>query len=347
MRRFVVCLLLSINCSLVGPKECELPDPLCDGQGLLGLWLATQPYTRFVVSANSGSNSFSIFGVARSSGVLTKAGDYALPAAPTSLAFRASTGHLFVATSANIFTYELSAAGGSTLVSNISTGGGDQLALHPNGRFLFLTRGANNVISSYSVAANGVLSFSSSMASTLPSGMVVDSTGQFLYAVRSGTGQIDQYFVDQNGGLAGRGSLALACTGSSLGSTAADIIAFACSGANAVRSFRIDSTGLLTAAGLATATTPRQPAVLPSGLVVLGANQFGISIYSQASSSMTTVSTTGSSAYRGLALDSTGQFAWAAVGSGGVDTYAVSGTTLTWSSGTSSIAGIVLLPINY
>ena len=348
MRRFIVCLLLAANCSAFGPKECELPNALCDGQGLLALWLAVQPYTRFVVSANSGSNSFSVFGVARSTGALTKAGDFTLPAAPTSLAFRASTGHLFVATSPNIYTYEFSTTGGSTLVSSISTGGGDQLTLHPNGRFLFLTRGANNLISTYSVSANGTLALSSSVASTLPSGIVIDSTGRFLYAVQSGTGQIEQLLLDQAGGLTNRGALALGCTGSSLGSTAVDVVAFACTGANALRTFRIDSVGLLTTTGLAVATAPRQLALLPSGLVMLAAHQFGIGTYSLASGSVTTLSTTGSGgAYRGLALDSSGQFVWATPASGGVETYLLSGTTLISGGATSSTAAIFLLPINY
>ena len=87
--------------------------------------------------------------------------------------------------------------------SPVSTGSSPQaLAVAPAGGFLYATNvTSQNDISTYSIAAGGALTLSSTVGSgTEPLSIVADPLGQFVYAANNGSGNVSVFSVDASTG---------------------------------------------------------------------------------------------------------------------------------------------------
>ena len=108
-----------------------------------------------------------------------------------------STGALFVTTQGDSlvsgFTIDLSTGKLSTGAAGVATGSiPSAMILAPSGNALFVTNGAANSISAYTVKSDGTLSAASGTQATgtTPVGMAMDAAGHFLFVANQGQ-QID------------------------------------------------------------------------------------------------------------------------------------------------------------
>ena len=76
------------------------------------------------------------------------------------------------------------------------------LAVHPQGRFLYVANGGNGTISQYHIEANGTLTaLGAFFVGGTPAAIAIDDAGRFAYVANASTGQVASYSIDNSTGL--------------------------------------------------------------------------------------------------------------------------------------------------
>lgn len=348
----IVACALAANCGGYLDRECKTANEFCDGASRLSLlWLLFQPYTKFLVSASSGSSSLSVFSVSRNTGELRQISETGT-LTPAAAAYRSAGSILVVADQGNnaISSYTLDLATGQlTAVQSLTIVNAAFLTFDPLGRYVYVSAGGSNNVTTVSVSSSGALKVDSiaGTVGAIPSGLIADPAGRFLFVGFSGSSTVASYLVSSTGALSEIGSVP-GCAGGNLNAVSPDgrYLYVSCAAANNVMIYSIGSNGALTANGTAVASvTPKQIAVSPSGDTVLVA-QTGLGIFRAAAGSLSLVTTVLGSQRTGTALDSSGQFVWSSR-NGAIDTGTIAGQSFTHvqTLAASTSAGM-LLPIN-
>lgn len=187
-------------------------SPFAAGANVSGLWVTAN--NRFLLAAG-GNNAVGVFAIA-GSGAISAVPGSPFPANASVSDVRSNCANSLVLTADNgsafIDAYTMSAGGALTSVPgspffNGSAGNGPNsfdLALSPNGKFLFTTDSFSGNITSFAVAANGTLA----QAPNSPlftagwlGGTTVTARGDFLYSVDFASGVVLAQAINANGSL--------------------------------------------------------------------------------------------------------------------------------------------------
>lgn len=205
------------------PSATGTPNPVAAG-GSAPVSLIGSSNDRFLYVANNADNTVSVFQI-EASGLLKlvpPAGSNKNPAsvggtAPTALALSSTGQFLYVANreSNNVTAFQVETSG---LLTLIPTAGGstnpvpvggtspNDIAVAPNGRFLYTANGGGNV-SAFAIGSNGLLTLVPASGSTpnpipagtSPSALTISQDGQFLYVANRG-GNVSAYTVGSESG---------------------------------------------------------------------------------------------------------------------------------------------------
>ncbi len=179
--------------------------------GINPVALALSNSGSFLVVANQGSNSISVFNINGSTGLLTEIAGSQFPTAagPTDVI---SGGNLVYVANQGAgqisgYTFDpgsgaLTQVSGSPFVAGVSP---RALAFGPSGKFLYVADTASNAILGFSIQSTSSgqiapLSTASSPAGTAPVNLYVHASGKFLYVANQGSGNISAFTIDAGSG---------------------------------------------------------------------------------------------------------------------------------------------------
>jgi YVTN family beta-propeller protein len=190
----------------------------------------------------------------------------------------------------NVSMYTIDGTTGAlTSMGMIAAGSGpDFVAVHPSGKFAYVTNFGSNDVSMYTIdATTGALTSTGTMATgTAPQSVVVDAAGKFAYTANFGSNDVSMYTIDATtGALASIGTIAAGTGPDSVVVDPSGKFAYVTSfNSNDVSMFTTNaSTGALTSAGtIAAGQTPTSIVVHPSGkfAYVTNSGSNDISMYS-------------------------------------------------------------------
>jgi 6-phosphogluconolactonase len=176
------------------------------------------PDGRFLLSVDLGADRVFVYGFEAATGVLTPNSepDFALPAGygPRHLVFSKDARTIYVVTELTpaVVTLRWNAQRGSmtqlgvtsTLpASESAEHGGAEIALHPNGKFLYASnRGNSNTIAIFHIGRDGLPTPADHVSSNgkLPRFFSIDPSGKFLIAANQGSGDLVTFSIDPSSG---------------------------------------------------------------------------------------------------------------------------------------------------
>jgi 6-phosphogluconolactonase len=241
------------NSGITGPVP---PIPT----GVSPVSMAIDSSAAFVFTANSGSDSVSVFSLDSTTGKLTEvAGSpFSTGAGSKPVSVVARGGSVFVANQGTstiaAYTYS-STTGALSATGTPATAGANTTSIDadPAGKFLFAADGTANTVTTYSIGASGVTATTTSVAvGKAPSNVHVDTSGKYLYVANSGDNNISAFTIDGSGGLSAiSGSPFTVGTAPSFitNSVNGSYLFVANSGSSNVSSFQVNNGGLSATSG--------------------------------------------------------------------------------------------------
>lgn len=194
--------------------------PATADTGVAPHFITVHPNGQFAYVAHAGEDTIGVYSIDQTTGVLTEipANRFVLPATAANpfifavdpkgeFAYLASSG----AGSQNVSAFAIdSGTGALTLLGTpLSLGGQNPrgIAIHPSGRFVYVTASSNNIVSAYAMD-NNVLTFVGSVAAgDQPLSVAVDLSGKFAYVTNEIGDTISIFTIDETtGALAARGA---------------------------------------------------------------------------------------------------------------------------------------------
>ncbi len=242
--------------------------------GLNPLSMVMDSSGKFVLVANQGSNSVSVFSVDGGTGLLTEitGSPFATAAGPSGLAMTGTT--LFVANqgAGTVSVYTIDPASGSlTQATGSPFAAGTHptaLDVDPSGKFLYVADQATNSVLAFAIAGSSLSAISGSPIAAGTAPVSVRVVGSSVYVANSGSGNVSAYSIGGSGALtaisgspfsAGTNPVYIA-SGSSGG-----LVFVANQGSNNISVFQVGSGGALTAVdGSPFATVVGNPAAIAS-----------------------------------------------------------------------------------
>lgn len=260
------------------------------------IYAAATPDGNFLYVANADLSSKGVSGyrIDPMTGVLTPTSPVTFPitgdSQPLGIIVDPTSTHVYTANSASISAFAIDPASGTLtdvpgtpIYSAVANSQFQNIAITPNGQFLYATDAGNNFVWAHAINSTGLPVRLPTPVHTgaFPEGIVVDPTGRFVYVANWQTDDLSMYAIAPGTGVlqpvAGTIFVAKGCGPQELAIDPAGKSLFAsCSGLSTIARFSIDpNTGELIpsppafSTGLATA--PRGLAVDASGLFLYSA----------------------------------------------------------------------------
>ena len=259
------------------------------------IYAAASPDGKFLYVANVGTNSKGVSGyrIDPNTGALTPTTPAAFPTAgdtePLGIVVDPSSKHVYTANAAAIsaFTIDpqtgaLSDVPGTPVLGPSNTL--ENLAITPDGHFLYVTDGVGRQVLSYSIDINGLPHLMPNLVSTgkFPAGIIVDPAGKFVYVANWDSDDISAYAITPDTGVlvaVARTPTEIHCSPQELAiDPASKFVYVSCAGLSTIDQFMIDpATGSLS--GLRPFSTGQF--TQPRGLAVDASGSFLFSALNQ------------------------------------------------------------------
>lgn len=193
--------------------------PATADTGVAPHFIAVHPNGRFAYVANTDEDTIGVYSIDQTTGVLTEIPEnrFVLPATAAipfilavdpkgEFAYLGSTG----AGSQNVSAFAIdSGTGALTLLGTpLSLGGQNPrgMAIHPSGRFVYVTAASNDIVSAYAMDNNVLTFVGSVVAGDRPLSVAVDLSGKFAYVTNENGDTISIFSIHETtGALAARG----------------------------------------------------------------------------------------------------------------------------------------------
>jgi len=345
--KWVGVLLLSatISCQHIREKPCANPQALCDPNALMLFGLVFQPSTRYLLVL--GDSTMTSYQVNPSTGGLTLVNSVGATLSNAhSAVFNPVFSHVYVINQGGSYvsTYSIDTSTGRLAflqTASISASGTDA-ALEPGGRLLFVTTGANGLISTLRASPSGLSQAAMLNAGTPVSAIAAIPETQEVYVNEDSSAVLRRYSYDSNGNLT-QSSYTTGCLSTAYAAYSAPFMYLSCA-AGQLKSYN----GYLLST-VVVGSTPAQIAVAADGSPVLTATSAFLRLYRSAGGSMTFSASSGlNTTHGGAAISLNGAFAWSGRSSGVVEVTPMDGDSFL-SFGpdvTASFAPVYMIPIN-
>lgn len=221
--------------------------------GLQPTSMVLDPSSSFVLVANSGSNTISVFVIDQTDGALTPVTGSPFSAGNKPVAIAATSSAVFVANQADgtIAEYSFDQKTGALTLSGTTPVGTNTTALAADsgGKNLFVADGTANTVTTFSISGSSLSGGSPTTVGTTPLNLFIDKSGSHLYVANSGSNNISGFSIGSGSLTALSGSPYTAGTAPSFitATTSGSTIFVANAGSSNVSSYTAASDGSLTA----------------------------------------------------------------------------------------------------
>lgn len=273
---------------MMSPLGTQLPT------GDAPIYAAATQDGKFCYVANGGTSSdVSAYRISQATGMLTPTTPAAFPTTgesdPLGIATDPAATHVYTANAHGVSAFAIDAASGNlsdvpgTPVMAPTGVSFENLAVSPNGGFLYVTDSATNRVWTYALNAAGlpVLSGPPAPAGTFPEGIAVDATGKLAYVANWISNDVASYTITPGTGAlvpAARTSVGTGCEPQELAVAPSSTHLFvSCPGLSTIAEFSINpTTGALTPLPPAISTGP---ATGPRGIAIDASGSFLYSVW--------------------------------------------------------------------